>query len=136
MPVEERASGIAGVNGGIGLDGFVDDQAVGFLHLADGTDDAAGQGSGEAEGIAYGVDFLAHLQIGGVAEDHGLKIGSFDLHDSEIVRLVGADDGGLVLLAIVESDFDLPSVGDDVVVGEDVSFFIDNKARALAFLRH
>ena len=41
VPVEQRAAGVAGVDGGVGLDGFVDDHAVGLLHLADGTDDAA-----------------------------------------------------------------------------------------------
>jgi hypothetical protein len=135
VPVEQRASGVAGVDGGVGLDGFVDDQAVGLLHLADGTDDAAGEGSGEAEGIADGVDLLADLQIGGVAERHRLQIGSFDLDDGQIVRLVGADDGGLVFLAVVQRDFDLAGVSDDVIVGEDVSFFIDDETGALAFLR-
>src|SRR5260370_28307898 len=61
MPVEERAAGVTRVYGGVGLDGFVDDQAVGLLHLADGAHDAAREGSGEAEGIADGIDFLADL---------------------------------------------------------------------------
>ncbi len=71
---EQRAAGVAGVDGGVGLNGFVDGGAVGFLHRADGTDDAAGQRSSEAEGIADGVDFLADLQMSGVAEGHGLQI--------------------------------------------------------------
>ena len=44
------------------------------MHLADGTDDALRQGSGEAKGIAYRIDLLADLQIGRVAESHGLQI--------------------------------------------------------------
>ena len=67
VPIEKRASGVAGVDGGVGLDGFFDDHAVGLLHLADRTDDAPGQRAREAEGIADGVDFLADLQIGRVA---------------------------------------------------------------------
>ncbi len=135
MPVEQRASGVAGVDGRVGLDGFFDDQAVGFLHLADGTDDAARQRSGEAEGIADGIDFLADLQIGRVAEGHRLQVGGFDLDYGQVVRLVGADDGGLICLAVVECDLDLARFGDDVIVGEDVSFFVDDEAGALAFLR-
>src|ERR1017187_788980 len=48
---------------------------------------------------------------------------------------VAADDGGFIFLAIVERDPDLACIGDDVIVGEDVSFFVDDEARALAFLR-
>ena len=34
----------------------------------------------------------------------------------------------------MQSDFDLARFGDDVVVGEDVAFFVDDEAGALAFL--
>jgi hypothetical protein len=47
------------------------------------------------------------------------------------MRLVGADDGGLIFLAIVERDLNLARFGDDVIVGEDVSFFVDDEAGAL-----
>ena len=50
------------------------------------------------------------------------------------MRAVGADDGGLIFLTIVERDPDLAGILDDVVVGEDVSFFVDDEARALALL--
>ena len=135
VEVEERASRITGVDGGVGLNGVFDDHAVGLLHLADGTDDAAGEGSGEPEGIADGVDLLADLQIGGIAEGHGLQTGGLDLKDSQVMCLVGADDGGFVFLAVVKGDPDFTRVGDDVVVGKDVSFFVDDETGALAFLR-
>ena len=93
------------------------------------------EGSGQAEGIADGVDFLADLQIGGVAEGHRLQVGCFDLDDRQIMGLVGADDGGLIFLAVVQRDFNLARFGDDVIVGEDVSFFVDDETGALAFLR-
>ena len=94
-----------------------------------------GEGAGESEGIADRVNFLADLQIGRIAESHRLQVGSFDLDDGQVMRLVGADDGGLIFLAVVERDFDLARIGDDVIVGEDVSFFVDDEAGALAFLR-
>ncbi len=52
------------------------------------------------------------------------------------MRLVGAYYGGFVFLAIVEGYFDLAGFGDDVIVGEDVSFFVDDETGALALLRH
>src|SRR5260370_15021472 len=52
------------------------------------------------------------------------------------MRAVAADDGGLIFLAIVERDPDLARIGDDVIVGEDMPFFVDDEARALALLRH
>ena len=69
MPVQQWPAGVSGIDGGIGLDGFVDGGAVRLLHGTDGTDDAAGHGAREAEGIADGVDLLAHLQIAGIAQD-------------------------------------------------------------------
>jgi len=99
--VEERAAGVAGIDGGVGLYGFVDVGSVGLLHLADGADDAAGHGSVEdAEGIADGEDLLADLEAGAGAESDGLEVGSLDLNDGEVVGLVGSDDGGRVVLFV------------------------------------
>src|ERR1019366_243380 len=52
------------------------------------------------------------------------------------MRAVAADDGGLIFLAIVQRDPDLARIRDDVIVGEDVSFFVDDEPRALALLRN
>ena len=49
--------------------------------------------------------------------------------------LVHADDGGSIFFAVVEGDPDLARVGDDVVVGEDMAFFVDDEAGTLALLR-
>ncbi len=76
------------------------------------------------------------MQIGRIAQDHRLQVGGFDLDDRQVMRFVGADDGGLVFLAVVERDFNLARFGDDVIIGQDVSFFVDDETRALAFLRH
>ena len=134
MAVEERAAGVAGVDGSVGLDGFFDDQSVGLLHLADGTDDAAGEGSGEAEGIADRVNFLADLQIGRIAESHRLRVGSFDLEYGQVMGAVGTDDCGLIFFAVVERDPDLACIGNDVIIREDVSFLVDDEAGALTLL--
>ena len=64
----------------------------------------------------------------------GLQVGRLDLNDGEVVRLVGSDDGGRVVLFVGEDDFQLPGAVDDVVVGEDVAFFVDDEAGAGALL--
>src|SRR5271166_6705653 len=60
--IQQRPSGIAGIDGSIRLDGFLD---VGPFRTADRTqraDDAACHGAGESEGIADGEDLLPDLQ--------------------------------------------------------------------------
>jgi hypothetical protein len=58
--VEQRAAGVAGVDGGVGLDHAADGAAVEGLDLAvQRADDAGGQRLVQAEGVADGVDALA-----------------------------------------------------------------------------
>ena len=42
----------------------------------------------------------------------------------------------MIFLAVVKRNFDLARIGDDVIVGENMSFFVDDEAGALAFLRN
>ena len=136
MGVEQRAAGVAGIDGGVGLDGLVNIGAVGLLHLADGADDAARHGSVEdAERIADGEHLLADLEAGAVAQGHGLKVGRLDLNDGEVVRLVSSDDGGRVVLLVLEDDLEFTRAVDDVVVGEDVAFLVNDEAGARTLLR-
>ena len=131
MGVEQGAAGVAGIDGRVGLDGLVDVGSVGLLHLADGADDAARHGSVEdAEGIADGEHLLADLQVGAVAHGDRLQVGRLDLNDREVVRLVGSDDGGRIVLFVGQDDLELTGSIDDMVVGEDVSLFVDEEAGA------
>ncbi len=60
--IQQRSAGVAGVDGGVGLDRLVDEGAVRRLHRADGADNAARHRSGEdAKRIADGKDLLADL---------------------------------------------------------------------------
>ena len=52
------------------------------------------------------------------------------------MRLIHAHNVGTVFLAVVQGDFDLARVGDNVVIGQDMAFFIDDETRALSFLGH
>jgi hypothetical protein len=100
--VEERAAGVAGVDGGVGLNGVFNGRAVGVADGADGADDAGGHGAGEAEGVADGVDFLADGEFGRVGKSDGLEVGRGDLQKGEVVDLVLADDFGLVAVFVAE----------------------------------
>ena len=127
--VEQRTAGVAGVDGGIGLNGVFNGRAVFAADGADGADDAGGHGAAEAEGIADGVDLLADGEAGGVGERDGLEIGRVDLEESEVVDLVGSDDACLVAALVAELNFNA-AIGslDDVEVGEDVAGLVEDEA--------
>ena len=58
VPVDKRAAGVTGIDGGIGLNCFVNGGAVGFPHRPNGTHNSTGHGSGEAERIPDGIDLV------------------------------------------------------------------------------
>src|SRR6185437_8097739 len=60
--IQEGASGVAGIDGGIGLDCFID-EAVLSANRANGADDAARHGAAEAEGIADGKYFCPTTRL-------------------------------------------------------------------------
>jgi hypothetical protein len=136
--VDEGSAGVAGVDGGVGLDvaaGLAGVVGVGVLTV-DGADDAAGDGELEvAEGAAEGEDGLAGLETGGVAPGDGGEIVRVDLDDGEVGELVDADDLGVQDAAVMESDLDLRGSVDDVVVGDDVAVGRDDDAAAYAVLK-
>ena len=136
MRIQQRPARISRIDGRIGLDGFVDVNSIGFLHRANRAYDSAGQGPRKTEGVSNGVYLLPNLQISGIAHDHGVQVRSFDLDDRQVMRAVASHHRGTVLLAVVKRDLDLSSLGDDVVVRQDVPFPINNETRTLSFLGH
>jgi len=53
--IDERASGISAIDGGVGLNGLIDESSLTGLHgAADGADNARGESALETEGIADG----------------------------------------------------------------------------------
>src|SRR5436309_1524776 len=70
--VDERTAGIAAINGGVGLNGFIDESALAGLHgPAERADYSGGQGALETEGISDGQNFLTDLQCGGITQWQG-----------------------------------------------------------------
>ncbi len=101
-----------------------------------GRDDACRNGLREREGTADGLDPVAHLRGVGVAQLDGGQWGTgLDLDDRQIGGLVGADDArraAQVLCVRIGRELDVNLVGllNHVIVGNDVSLWIDNEARA------
>ncbi len=94
-----------------------------------------GHGSGEAEGIADGVDLLADEEVAGVGEGSGLEVGGArDLQQCEVVSGIAADAVAEYLCLSWRVTSTRLGVFDDVVVGEDMAFGVEDEAGALALL--
>ena len=104
---------------------------------ADGTDDAAGHGAAEAEGIADGVDLLAHRKSTGIGQRDRLQVGRVNLQQRQVVHFVSAHYFGGVAALVAEHHLDA-AIGalDYVVVGEHVAGLVEDEPRALALLRN
>ena len=142
--VHHGAARGAGVDHGVGLD----DAGVVGLRLIErdgrgavgARDDAHRHGGLLALGVADGHDPGARLQRVGVAEGDGRQrvVAGIDLEQGDVARGIGAHDGGVVGVAVVERDLDdgvlltvnLVAALDDVVVRDDVAVGVDHDARA------
>src|SRR5215472_13816317 len=135
--VEQRAAGVAGVDGGVGLDEVLELAAgAGLDGAVLGGDDSGGDGLREGEGAADGFDVVAHLRHVAVAQLDGGQGGiGVDLDDGEVGGLVDADDArrAAEVLGVGvggELDVDLVGLVDDVVVGDDVALGVDDETGA------
>ena len=126
-PSSERAAGVAGVDGRVGLDEVV---RAGWRHqwLTSATIDGAVEAAHDArrddarelaQRVAHGDGQLADLEGGRVAQLRGRQAGGLDLDEGEVGVGVDARDGALEAAAVREHDADRVGVLDDVVVGED-----------------
>src|SRR5258708_7713223 len=107
--INERTAGISAIDGSVGLNRFIDEGGLAGLHgAADGADYSGGQRALKAKRIANGENFLADLQRGGITELQGYQVLAFrfDLHQRDVVALIGADKFCRVARLIPEDDFD------------------------------
>ncbi len=127
--VEQRATGVAAVDRGVGLDVVVErarlDVAAARRH------DAGRHGAAQAERIADRHHGLANAQLGGVAELHGRqRLVALDLEHGEIGLLVSTQQFGRQLAAVRQGDGDRVGLTGDVIVGDDDAGRIDDEAGA------
>ncbi len=142
--VDQRSAGVAGVDGGVGLDEVARFARVVAVRVGpvERADDAARDRELEvAEGAAEGEHGLAGMQLRRVAPGDAGQVVRVDLDDGEVVELVDADQLGGKDAAVIEGDVDLHGAVDDVVVGEDVAVGREDDAAAdavfnLLLLRH
>ena len=135
--VEQRTAGVAGVDSRVGLDSVFDQRALRASDRADGADDAPRHGAAEAEGIADGVDLLAHRESAGISQRDRLEVGRVNLQQGQVMHLVSAHHLGLVAALVAQHHLDA-AIGalDNVEVGEHVAGLVEDEPRTLALLRH
>ena len=135
--VNERAAGVARVDGGIGLDHVgIDGVTVGRAHgrgAIQRRHNARGDRLLVAEGRTDRHDPLAHVELGGVTDLDRRELGGvgvLELDDGQVARSIVAHELGLIGGAVVHGHHVLVIAIDHVVVGEDVALGIEHHARA------
>ena len=146
--VEQRSTGVPGVDGRIGLDHVVVHAGLVGATLRDRTsrvldvdlprqrgDDPRGHRGAalEAEGVSNRHDALPELQGIRVAERHGRQIVGIDVQDRQVGPHVAPDHTGVVLDGVVRrrQHRDLRGVLDHVVVRHDDAVRAHDEPRAL-----
>jgi hypothetical protein len=127
------SAGIAGIQGGIGLNHIVD-QVAGLRSKgsAQCADNACRHGGLEAIGIPDGDNELSDPQRLRIAPGNRDQVWRGDAKYREIGFRIIPHAIGLVLLAIRKRDPDLPGVMDDMAVGENEAIRRKYKTRARA----
>ncbi len=132
--VDQRPAGVAGVDGGVGLDEVLESGDA-EVAAAGGADDAERDRLTHPEGVADREHHVAHGERFGVPERDGRQRVEVDLEHRQIALGVGADLRGPHVAAVEQRDPDLVGAFDDVVVGEDVAVLAHDHAGAQAGLQ-
>ena len=134
--VNERAAGVARVDGGIGLDHVgIDGVTVGRAHgrgAIERRDDTRGDRLLVAKRRTDGHDPLAHVELGGITDLNRRELGGvgvLELDNGQVARGVVAHELGLICGAVIHGHHVLVIAIDHVVVGEDVALGIEHNAR-------
>lgn len=131
VEVEQGAAGVAGVDGGVGLN-HVHHGAVAHGDApVHGGDIPAGKGEGQlTQRIADGYHLVAHVQVAGLADDHWGEALGLHLEDGDVVFFLSAHQLGVVGAAVVEGHLDVADPVNDVVVGQNVPILGDDEPGA------
>ena len=134
VDVQQRPARIARVDARVGLNQVVVRLRLADLHIAaQRADDAARDRLLIAEGVAERDHRFADHQVGRRAEaDHGQRFGGRNLDHGQVGRCIVGDQIGDESPAVVERHFDPADVGHDVIIGQDVAAFVDDRAGAHA----
>ena len=129
--VDQRTAGIAGIDGGIGLNEelIVADADCGARHRRD---DAVGDRLADAERIADRQHHVADLQLVGIGERQSGKalLGALDAQHRKIAALILEHDVGGEFALVGQRDLHFAGALDDVIIGDDETGRIDDDAGA------
>ncbi len=130
VEIDERAARIARIDRRVGLDEGRDVAAD--TGAGERRHDAAGHGLADTEGIADREHQIADFEPIAVADfqHRQLLALGIDLEHGQIGALVGDDNLGIELAAVVQDDGDLLGALDDVPIGHDQAVTIEDDARA------
>ena len=131
--VDERAAGIAEIDGGIGLDEILEGGEA-KLAAAGGADDALRHGLAQAVGIADGQHDIAHPQRVGAAQRHDRQIADRQGENGEIGVRILSDDRRLGDAPVGQLHPDGIGARDHVLIGDDGALRIDDHAGPQAAL--
>ena len=131
--IQQRAAGVARVDGRVGLDRAADVAAGDRLDLAvERADQAGGERLVQPEGVADGIDLLAHLQLLAAAQRNRrqLGFGGVDLQDCQVPVGEGTDQ--LRLEAALVGQGHPRGIGalDHMEVGDDVAAVVPDETGA------
>ena len=139
MAVQQRATGVSGVDGGVGLNHFWNGEITGTATngAAYGANDAAGHGEGLSEGCADGHGQLPHEYIVAVAQVNGYQtsLRVDQLQDGQVRIFVAAQDLGQHLCPVRKYHRNHLSPVHDVLVGDYAAFVVPHKAGPFAPLQ-
>ena len=131
--VDERPAGVAGVDGGVGLDQALQRDPLGGEVAILGRHDPAGDGglAAEVERVADGDHLVTDLEVVGGAElrRHQVLVDALHLDQGDVVVGRGADQRGCVLAAVGEHHGDVADAADHVGVGEHEPVGADARCR-------
>ena len=134
--VDERAAGVARVDGGIGLNHVgIDGVTAGRAHgrgAVERRDDTGGDRLLVAERRPDRHDPLAHVELGGITDLDRRELGGvgvLELDDGQVARGIVAHELGLVRGAVVHGHHVLVIAIDHMVVGKDMALSIEHHAR-------
>ena len=126
--IEERATGVAGIDGCIGLE-HIDDGPVGIDRAVLGADIAHGLGGSElTQGVANGRHLVANLQIVGIANAHSRQVLAVNFQEGHIAHRVGAHQLGGIFRSIGQGDCDGLGPVNHVVVGKHIAVGCQDEA--------
>jgi len=125
--IDERAAGIARIDGRVGLDEVfvVLDTEV---RPAGGADDSHGHGLADAKGITNRKSEITDLNFGRIAKGDGGQVVRINLQNGNVRLGIAANDLGGEFALVAQRNFNVRGAIDNVIVGQNVSIGGDDYA--------